>query len=92
MEDIVPYLKNFVAFQVLAVEPGPAGQKFLPFATEKVRFIREALPDAIIEVDGGMDLETARRVKDAGADTITSSHYIFDSADPKKAYEELSAI
>ncbi len=63
MEDILPYLKYFHSFQVLAVRPGPAGQKFLPFVCEKVRFLREASPDAIIEVDGGMNPETARQVK-----------------------------
>jgi ribulose-phosphate 3-epimerase len=92
VEDILPYLKRFHSFQVLAVQPGPAGQKFLPFVSEKVRFLREESPDAIIEVDGGMSPETVRLVKDVGADTIVSSSYIFDAADPKKAYEELSAI
>lgn len=91
-EDIAPYLKYFSAFQVLAVAPGPAGQPFLPFVTEKIRFLREEMPDAIIEVDGGMNLETARRVREGGADTIVSSSYIFNAADPKKTYEELCAI
>jgi ribulose-phosphate 3-epimerase len=91
-DEYVPYLRDFSALQVLAVPPGPAGQTFLPFVTEKIRMIREALPDAIIEVDGGMNPETARQVKDAGADTIVSSNYIFNAADPKKAYEDLRGI
>ena len=92
MEELTPYLRMLTAFQVLAVQPGPAGQEFLSFTAEKVRFLREELPDAIIEVDGGMNPVTARRVKDVGADTIVSSHYIFDAVDPKQAYEELCAI
>jgi ribulose-phosphate 3-epimerase len=91
-EDMEIYLKHFNSFQVLAVQPGAAGQKFLSFVTEKVRLIREELPDVIIEVDGGMNPETARQVKEVGADTIVSSSYIFDAADPKKAYEELRSI
>lgn len=91
-DDVAPYLKHFHLFQVLAVQPGPAGQEFLPFVCDKVRFLREEHPDAIIEVDGGMNPETARRVKEIGADTIVSSNYIFNAADPKKAYEELCAI
>jgi ribulose-phosphate 3-epimerase len=91
-EDMEPYLKHFNEFQVLGVQPGPAGQKFLSFITEKVQFLREESPDAIIEVDGGMNPETAAKVKIEGADTIVSSSYIFDSADPKKAYEELVGI
>jgi ribulose-phosphate 3-epimerase len=91
-EDMIPYLKHFHSFQVLAVQPGPAGQEFLSFITEKVQFLREELPDATIEVDGGMNPTTARQVKDVGADTIVSSTYIFGAEDPKKAYEELVAI
>ena len=91
-EELIPYFRYFTAFQVLAVQPGPEGQEFLPFVCDKIRFLKEELPDAIIEVDGGMNLETARRVKDVGADTIVSSNYIFNAVDPKKAYEELCAI
>ncbi|MGD1003711.1 MAG: hypothetical protein ABR884_04035 [Minisyncoccia bacterium] len=91
-EEFIPYFRYFAAFQVLAVQPGPEGQEFLPFVCEKIRFLREELPDAIIEVDGGMNLETARQVKEVGADTIVSSSYIFNAADPKKAYEELCAV
>jgi ribulose-phosphate 3-epimerase len=92
LDEIEPYMKQFHAFQVLAVSPGAAGQKFLPFAEEKIRFLREEMPNATIEVDGGMNPETVRFVKSIGADSIVSSSYIFDAVDPKKAYEELSAI
>jgi ribulose-phosphate 3-epimerase len=92
MEDIAPHLAEFGSFQVLAVEPGPAGQVFLPFIAEKIKFLREEFPDATIEVDGGMDPETVRIVKIAGADIIVSSSYIFDAADPKKAYELLEKV
>ena len=77
---------------MLAVQPGPVGQEFLPFVCEKIKFLREEFPDAIIEVDGGMNPETAGQVKEAGADTIVSASYIFNAVDPKKAYEELCTI
>jgi ribulose-phosphate 3-epimerase len=91
-EELMPYFRYFTAFQVLAVQPGPAGQEFLSFVMEKIRFIKEESPDAIIEVDGGMNPETVRLVKDVGADTVVSSSYIFNAANPKKAYEALSVI
>jgi ribulose-phosphate 3-epimerase len=91
-EDIERYAKHFHSFQVLAVKPGPAGQEYLSFIDDKIRFLREEFPDATIEVDGGMSPLTVWRVKELGADTIVSSSYIFNSADPKKAYEELAAI
>ena len=90
--DLEPWIERFSAFQVLAVTPGEAGQTFLPIAIEKIRFLREAAPDATIEVDGGMNRETAHEVKSAGADTIVSAHYIFESSDPKKAFEDLRNI
>lgn len=92
MEDAAHYLKHFHSFQALAVRPGLAGQEFLPFVMERIQFLREEFPDATIEVDGGMNPETARRVKEVGADTIVSSSYIFNSSDPRKAYEELTNI
>jgi ribulose-phosphate 3-epimerase len=91
-EDIIPYAKHVHAFHVLAVQPGPAGQVYLSFIDDKIRFLREEFPNATIEVDGGMGPLTVWRVKELGADTVVSSSYIFNSADPKKAYEELSAI
>jgi ribulose-phosphate 3-epimerase len=91
-EDLTPYLHDISRFQVLCVIPGLAGQKFLPLALDKVKWLKYALPDAIIEVDGGIMPETARWAKDVGADTIVSASYIFGSKDPGKAYEELKRI
>jgi ribulose-phosphate 3-epimerase len=91
-----PFIQKFgerlAAFQVLAVPPGAAGQRFEPEALEAVISLRQWAPSATIEVDGGMNPETARLVKAAGADTIVSATYIFGSEDPKKAYEELRKI
>jgi ribulose-phosphate 3-epimerase len=91
-EVVEPLVPHFAKFLVLAVVPGAAGQEFLPFSVEKIRFLRETSPDATIEVDGGITLETARLVKSAGADTLVSAHYIFNNNDPKKAYEDLTKI
>jgi len=91
-EDITAFAKHFHEFQVLAVPPGPPGQAYMVLNDEKIRFLREEFPDATIEVDGGIGPLTAWRVKELGADTIVSSSFIFDSADPKKAYEELTKI
>lgn len=91
-EDLTPYLHAVSRFQVLCVNPGLAGQKFLPLTLEKIGWLKTAVPHAIIEVDGGIMPETARWAKDAGADIIVSASYIFNSKDPGKAYEELKAI
>ena len=72
------------------MNPGLAGQKFLPLALEKVKWLKYAIPDAIIEVDGGITPETAKWAKDAGADIIVSASYIFGSKEPRRRrYEAL---
>jgi len=91
-DELEAFVPRFTAFQVLAVTPGAAGQEFLPVALEKIQFLRDMSPDATIEVDGGINIETARLAKAAGADTVVSAHYLFDSGDPQKAFRELMNI
>lgn len=91
-ENLKPYFGKVSEFQVLAVYPGPSGQKFLPLVADKIKFLRREMPDATIEVDGGINEETARIAKSAGADIVVSASYIFGSADPKRVYEKLKAI
>jgi ribulose-phosphate 3-epimerase len=92
VEDFTPYLHAVSRFQVLCVNPGLAGQKFLPLTLAKVKWLKYALPHATIEVDGGITPETAVWSKASGADIIVSASYIFGSRVPKTAYEELKKI
>ncbi len=92
VEKLKPYLEKVSEFQVLAVHAGPAGQNFLPLVLDKVRFLRKELPDATIEVDGGINLETAKLVKEAGADIVTTATYVFNSDNPAARYEELRRL
>lgn len=86
------YLKHFPMFQVLCVHPGLAGQPFLPMMMEKIAWLRREYPNAIIEVDGGVNAQTAGMIKAAGADLIVSSSYLFGSGDPKISYGILKEI
>ncbi len=88
-KEYFPILK---AFQVLAVHPGLAGQNFLPLTLDKVKFLRGEMPDAKIEVDGGINLETARLSRAAGADIVASASCIFLSGNPGVVYDELRVI
>lgn len=56
---------------------------------EKISTLRDKYPHLTIEVDGGMDPRTARKVAEAGANAIVSGSYIWNSEDPLKAIEEL---
>lgn len=92
VEKFWPYIDRVSYFQILAVDPGRAGQGFQPIVLEKIKLLRQKAPNAKIEVDGGINLETAKVIKEAGADIIVSASYIFDSSDPEIAYRKLQNI
>lgn len=79
-------------FQTLAVHPGLSGQKFLPRTLEKITWIKSRKPDAILEVDGGIDEITAALAIARGADLLVSGAYVFESEDPKAAYDKLASL
>lgn len=76
-------------FQILGVEPGLAGQKTLESTFDRIKEVRDSCPLCIIEVDGGMNKETAKRAVEAGADIIVAASYIFNSDNIEKAIVNL---
>jgi ribulose-phosphate 3-epimerase len=81
---------------VMSVNPGFGGQKFIPRSESKVREVRAALDRAgnaaaLVEIDGGIDLETAPRVVAAGARILVAGAAIFHSPDPERATRDLKA-
>jgi ribulose-phosphate 3-epimerase len=92
IEDVATDL-DFVL--VMSVNPGFGGQRFIEGSVEKVRRLR-ALLDAAgnrapIEIDGGIDMETAPRVVAAGARILVAGSAIFHAADPQRATRDLRA-
>src|SRR3989338_19507 len=79
-------------FLILAVNPGLAGQKFQETQLGKIRTLRQKFPDFKIEADGGVNLENASRIKEAGADILVSASYIWMNKNPKSAYLDLLNI
>lgn len=92
IEELLKYKDKVDGFLVLAVAPGKAGQKFGDNQLDKIRALREKFPDVKIEVDGGVNLENALAIKNAGADILVSASYIWNSENPKKAYKNLQSI
>jgi len=92
IEEVFPYLDSFLAIQLLAVKPGFTGQEFNKGVVEKIKILKERVPDIVIEIDGGINEDTAKIVKEAGADIIVSSSYIFNNPHPLKAYQVLKDI
>lgn len=84
-----PWFGKINFFQTLGVRPGPSGQALTEEIFDTIRHIRNACPHCIIELDGGVNFETAGRAKDAGANCIVAGSYVFNSPDIKKAIDEL---
>jgi ribulose-phosphate 3-epimerase len=76
---------------VMSVNPGWGGQAFMPNSLNRIRRVRQLLgPDVAIEVDGGVDVNTAQLVVDAGAGLLVAGSAVFGSDDPKAAYSAIA--
>jgi len=74
---------------VLGVHSGPAGQKFNPRALRVISFLKKKFPYAILTVDGGITPAIARKLSRVEVSRVTSSAYIWESAQPQNAYQRL---
>ena len=84
-EAAIPYLEKVDMILVMTVEPGFGGQKFMPDMMPKIRQLREWLddinPDCVIEVDGGVDVNTHTLCKDSGASVLVAGSAYFKAGD-----------
>ena len=74
---------------LMTVNPGFGGQQFMPEVLEKVRLLRECAPSLDIQVDGGINAETAKLCVEAGANVLVSGNYLFTQPDLKRAVASL---
>lgn len=87
---VFPYLKDLDLLLVMTVEPGFGGQKFMQDCADKIPVIKEKAPEnLIIQVDGGINAETARICTFYGANSLVAGNYIYKSADIKSAIKSL---
>jgi len=76
----------------MTVNPGWGGQEFIAGSVEKVARLRALLPDNVaLEVDGGIDADTAPRCAGAGATLFVAGSHVFGRPDPGAAYAEIAA-
>lgn len=74
----------------MSIHPGYSGQAFMPDALERIARLRAGLPDEVrVQVDGGINSDTARAARDAGADLLVAGSAIFWRDDVGAAYREL---
>ena len=90
---LLPYLDLVDLVLVMTVEPGFGGQKFMADQLPKIRQIRAMLdelnPDCDVEVDGGIDAQTATLVKEAGANVLVAGSSVFGKPDRAAAIAAL---
>ena len=87
---VFPYLKNLDMLLVMTVEPGFGGQKFMQDCAEKIPSIKQKAPESlIIQVDGGINAETARICTTLGANSLVAGNYIYKSDDINLAVKSL---
>lgn len=81
---------------IMSVNPGFGGQKFIQNSVKKVRELREMIErrgsKALIEVDGGVNEETGRMLKEAGADILVAGNYVFKAENPLERISTLKNL
>lgn len=92
-ESIFELLPELDLVLVMSVEPGFGGQKFMSESLNKVRALRAEIDrqglQTIIEIDGGITLDNAAAVYEAGCEALVAGNTVFGSQDPQKTIQEL---
>lgn len=95
-QEIFEYLPFCDMVLVMSVEPGFGGQKFMPQALEKLSALREEITkrglDIMLEVDGGINAETAPLAAQSGADVLVAGNYIFSAENMKATVEAIKKL
>lgn len=87
---LIPYLDKIDMVLVMTVEPGFGGQEFMGYCAQKIPYIRAKAPESlIVQVDGGINEQTAKICKGLGANSLVAGSYIYGSDDIKSAIESL---
>ncbi|KUL19619.1 MAG: Ribulose-phosphate 3-epimerase [Proteiniphilum sp. 51_7] len=93
LEEILPELEMVL---LMSVNPGFGGQQFIESTVRKVAKLREMIEKrnlpTLIQVDGGVNLETGRRLVDAGANVLVAGSFVFSSNDPEETIRQLKAL
>ena len=93
VESVFKYLSDVDMILVMTVEPGFGGQSFIPETLDKVRAVRNKITklglDVNVQVDGGINADTAAAVRAAGANVLVSGSYLFAAADMAAAADSL---
>ena len=81
---------------LMSVNPGFGGQKFIPHTINKLRRLKQLIAttgsNAIVEIDGGVNMETGAELAAEGADVLVAGSFVFSAPDPLKTISDLSNL
>lgn len=93
LEDVIDELDMVL---LMSVNPGFGGQKFIENTLKKIRRLRAMIEvsqsNALIEIDGGVNANTAPKLAEAGADVLVAGSYVFNAPDPHAAIHSLKSL
>lgn len=93
LEEILPDLDMVL---LMSVNPGFGGQRFIEHSVRKTAMLKEMIlrqqTSTLIEVDGGINLETGRWLVDAGADALVAGSFVFNSDNPEETIRQLKML
>ncbi len=93
LEDIIQDLDMVL---LMSVNPGYGGQKFITHTLKKTKALKEMINrkglDTLIEIDGGVNLQTGKQLIDAGADVLVAGSFVFKAQDPIQTIHELKSL
>jgi len=93
LEDIIQDVDMVL---LMSVNPGFGGQRFIEHSVAKTKALKEMITrrglNTLIEVDGGVNMETGKRLLGAGADVLVAGSFVFKSPDPKQVITDLKNL
>lgn len=92
IEKILSIIDSLDYVLIMSVEPGFGGQRFMSEVLEKIKKIREINKEVMIQVDGGINFETAKLAISAGANNLVAGSYIFNAENRQLAINALKNI
>lgn len=96
VEAIYDMLDEIDLVCIMSVNPGFGGQKFIPQTIQKIKNLRERIDSSklstLIEIDGGVTLDNAKAIVDAGAHVLVAGNTVFSSPDPKATIKALKSL
>lgn len=89
---IILFLHKVDGILFMGVHPGKEHQSFIPEIYEKIKKLREFSKDIEIQVDGGVNLEIAKRLKELGVNKVNSGSFVADAKNPTEVIKRLNRI